>query len=300
VAKAKPELAAAQKAVQQLDKAAIVEIKNFSKPPGGVVFVMECIAILLGEKTDWASIKLFLGNVNGFMDSLLNYDVTKTSDKVWKKAREKYITKEQFEPAKVKSVSSAAASLATWATACSRYAAVEKRVAPKRAKLAEVKAICAEATKELNEKQAAVAEIVEKVAKLEADCQQMQDEKAELESSMETSTLRMGRAEKLVVLLADEGIRWKESVTIINDEIHKLVGNVFLSCACISYYGAFTGQYRQQLVDEWVEGCLEKEIPTSDDFSLIKVLGDPVIIRNWGISGLPNDSVSSENGILTT
>jgi hypothetical protein len=34
---------------------------------------------------------------------------------------------------------------------------------------------------------------------------------------------------------------------------------------------------------------LEKKIPTSEDFSLIKVMGDPVVIRNWGIASLPSD-----------
>lgn len=58
---------------------------------------------------------------------------------------------------------------------------------------------------------------------------------------MQISKDRMRRAEKLVVLLADEGVRWKETVEIISDQIIKLVGNVFLSCACISYFGAFTG-----------------------------------------------------------
>lgn len=56
---------------------------------------------------------------------------------------------------------------------------------------------------------------------------------------------RMGRAEKLVILLADEGVRWAETVATQEIEIAKLVGNVFLSCACISYFGAFTGVYRK-------------------------------------------------------
>lgn len=29
-------------------------------------------------------------------------------------------------------------------------------------------------------------------------------------------------------------------------------------------------------------------------------MGDQVVIRNWGICGLPSDQVSVENGILTT
>ena len=128
----------------------------------------------------------------------------------------------------------------------------------------------------------------------------MQDEKKELEDNMSTSNLRMGRAEKLVVLLKDEGIRWKETVEVIGEQIVKLVGNVFLSCACISYFGAFTGKYRDILVKQWVEGCLEREIPTDEDFNLVSIMGDPVVIGNWNIAGLPNDKVSSENGILTT
>lgn len=61
---------------------------------------------------------------------------------------------------------------------------------------------------------------------------------------MDRCEKRMGRAEKLVVLLADEGVRWKETVEKLTDEIEKLVGNVFLSAAGISYAGPFTGVYR--------------------------------------------------------
>jgi dynein heavy chain len=75
---------------------------------------------------------------------------------------------------------------------------------------------------------------------------------------------------------------------------------VFLSCACISYFGAFTGIYRQALVRGWIEKCLLKGIPTSEDFSIIKIMGDPVFIRGWNIASLPTDQVSTENGILAT
>jgi dynein heavy chain len=43
------------------------------------------------------------------------------------------------------------------------------------------------------------------------------------------------------------------------------------------------------LVEQWVAGCVEKEIPTSEKFSLVEVMGDPVIIRNWNIAALPSD-----------
>ena len=43
-----------------------------------------------------------MGNVSEFMNRLLNYDVEKTSEKVWKKARDGYITKPEFEPSLVR------------------------------------------------------------------------------------------------------------------------------------------------------------------------------------------------------
>ena len=53
-----------------------------------------------------------------------------------------------------------------------------------------------------------------------------------------------------------------------------------------------------QMTAKWVESCREQGIPSSNDFSLLKALGDPIKIREWGIAGLPNDSFSIENGII--
>ena len=118
---AEPELKAAAKAVQDLDKNSIVEIKSFTTPPEQVKFVMECVMILLGKKTDWPTVKQTLSDVNGFMSLLMNYNVEKTSEKVWKKARDGYISKPQFEPAAVKKVSLAASALCIWSVASSKY-----------------------------------------------------------------------------------------------------------------------------------------------------------------------------------
>jgi dynein heavy chain len=152
----------------------------------------------------------------------------------------------------------------------------------------------------LNVKLATVKAVKDKVAKLEAECKMMQDEKDGLEAEMDRCEKRMSRAERLVVLLEDEGVRWKETVEILNDDIEKLIGNVFLSCASISYIGGFTGSYRQEMVSGWITQCKEREIPTSSEFSVIKIMGDPVQIRGWNIAGLPTDNVSIENGIMAT
>jgi len=66
----------------------------------------------------------------------------------------------------------------------------------------------------------------------------------------------------------------------------------------IAYLGAFTSLFRTELADLWVSICKEKAIPNSGKFSLERVLGNAVTIRNWGLFGLPNDAFSVENAII--
>lgn len=44
----------------------------------------------------------------------------------------------------------------------------------------------------------------------------------------------------------------------------------------------------------------EKDVPTSENYSLVRTMGDPMILREWVMQGLPSDSVSQENSIFTT
>lgn len=66
----------------------------------------------------------------------------------------------------------------------------------------------------------------------------------------------------------------------------------------IGYLGAFTGSFREKLLDDWMLICLEKEIPSQINFKLSKILGDPIKIRTWNIEGLPSDDFSIENAII--
>jgi dynein heavy chain len=83
-------------------------------------------------------------------------------------------------------------------------------------------------------------------------------------------------------------------------DLVNLIGNIILAAGYISYVGTFTAKYRDSLLKEWMNFCKEKKIPFSPDFSVERVLGDPVLIRDWNINGLPADNLSVENGIIVT
>jgi len=57
---------------------------------------MKAIMILLGQKTDWKEIKLYIGDVNSFLDKLKNFDVESVKDRTWDKVRKDYINKPDF------------------------------------------------------------------------------------------------------------------------------------------------------------------------------------------------------------
>ena len=98
--------------------------------------------------------------------------------------------------------------------------------------------------------------------------------------------------------MGGEKTRWKAESERLEVVYENLTGDVLISSGMIAYLGAFTSLYRGDLAEQWVRLCEGKSIPNSGKFSLERVLGNPVQIRNWGLFGLPNDAFSIENAII--
>lgn len=87
---------------------------------------MEAVCVLLNEKTDWASIKLVMMDMN-FLDKLKGYDKTNISENILKKLRT-YTNKPEFDPVVVGQKNLASKSLCMWCKAIDNYAKVAKEV----------------------------------------------------------------------------------------------------------------------------------------------------------------------------
>ncbi len=69
----------------------------------------------------------------------------------------------------------------------------------------------------------------------------------------------MDAATKLIKSLAGEKVRWGDDRTKLVVEKKKLVGDVALACAFISYCGPFNQEFRKKLQDEkFYKDCLSK------------------------------------------
>ena len=71
-----------------------------------------------------------------------------------------------------------------------------------------------------------------------------------------------------------------------------------VSAGVVAYLGAFTMQFRSKQIEEWVDQLIGYGIVTTKNFQLTNILGEPVVIRQWNIYGLPTDNYSVENAII--
>jgi dynein heavy chain len=293
-----PALQAAYKSLDALEKKDIAEMKAFSKPPELVMIVMEAVCILFKVKPDWENSKKLLSDPQ-FLRKMTDFDKDNVPDSVTKKLK-KYIEMPTFNPDAVEKVSKAAKSLCMWGVAINLYSRVFREVQPKKKRLEEAQQTLEVTRAKLMEKAMALAEVESQLDKLKQQYEESISSKKQLSEKIEESTRRLQRASKLTLALADEQVRWTSSVSVFDEQINALVGNIFLSAACVAYYGAFTASYRQELRKTWIQKCMQLNIPVSPLFSLVDTLGEPVVIRDWNIQGLPADDLSTENGILVT
>uniref|UniRef100_A0A8C3K8B9 Dynein axonemal heavy chain 1 n=1 Tax=Calidris pygmaea TaxID=425635 RepID=A0A8C3K8B9_9CHAR len=312
LAEALPALDAALASLRNLNKNDVTEVRAMQRPPVGVKMVIEAVCIMkgvkpkkvpgekLGSKVDdyWEPGRGLLQDPGKFLDSLFKYDKDNIADSVIK-AIQPYIDSEEFQPAAIAKVSKACTSICQWVRAMHKYHFVAKVVEPKRK-------AWREAEEDLRATQQVLEEAKERLREVEGGIAMLQDKyktciakKEELEMKCEQCQQRLGRADTLINSLADEKVRWQDTVESLDYKINNITGDVLVAAGFVAYLGPFTGQYRVALCNEWLRELSENNIPHTEEPNLISTLGDPVEIRSWQIAGLPNDTLSVENGVIT-
>lgn len=313
LAEAIPLLEDAMKALDTLKPSDITEVKAMKTPPSGVVLVMSAVCQMMGVKSErikdpndptkkiedyWGPAKKFLLGDPKFLQRLKDYDKDNISEKVIAILREKYVNNPDFEPAKIKQASVAAFGLCKWVRAMESYDKVAKVVAPKKAKLKETEATLAETMDKLNQKKAELQTVIDDLTALETNLEAAKEKKSKLEFDVDLCEKKLVRAKQLIDGLGGEKARWTQNVADLKDEYVLLTGNVLVSAGVIAYLGAFTADYRDDVVGRWTTMCREKKIPSKDDPTLFSTLGDPVTVRSWNVNGLPTDDFSVDNAII--
>jgi dynein heavy chain len=312
--KALPMLDKAVESLKELNKQHIDEIRNFKSPPANVVLTMEATCIMLkhvlkfkvAQKTEgmskvpdyWATASQnFLKKPQALLETLQTYDKDNIPEKVIKDVS-KYISNENFDPAVVAKSSIACKAICMWVHAMNSYHGVAKTVAPKRAMLKEAEAELSVVEAELNVTRSELKGVMDKLDALNSNYQAAVDKSQALQDEVVMCKLKLERANTLIGGLGGEATRWTAQVGELSGQYDCIVGDVLVSCGAIAYLGAFTSEYRQKLVNGWRDKLVELNIQHTPGCDVRQTLADPVKIQAWNISGLPTDSVSTENGII--
>jgi len=293
-----PALEKAMIEVDKLDKGSISEVKAYASPPAAVEMVLNAVMIMFQMKPDWATAKKKISEPN-FLSQIKNFDKDNVPAKVTSKIKS-YTNREDFTPEFVRSKSGAAAALCIWVLAIELYSNVAREVQPKRDKLKNAMDKLAVAQASLKSAQEELAIVVAKVEELNDKYTTSVNEKNALRQEAENLENKLDRADKLVSGLSGERVRWEASIGTFDKLMYNLVGDALVAAAFLSYAGPFDTVYRDSLVKGWLLTTKENEVPYSPSFDFANFLAKPTDVRNWNMAGLPADSFSVENGVITT
>ena len=177
-----PALDAAVQALKQLTRDQIVEVKNFQRPPGGVLLTMKAVCIMFGVKPNmvddpnkfgakipdyWEPAKKnLLSDPTKFLNDLVKFDKDSIAEKTINSV--KVVTElEEFRPEVMQKASIAATSMCKWVLAMEKYYRVSVSVEPKRKALEQAKTDLEITMAKLAEAQKVLQEVTDRVADLE-------------------------------------------------------------------------------------------------------------------------------------
>ncbi|XP_076363131.1 dynein heavy chain at 89D isoform X2 [Tachypleus tridentatus] len=300
LAEALPVLEAARVALEDLDKSDVTEIRSFATPPKPVQIVSECIVILRGIKeVSWKSAKGMMSEAN-FLRSLMDMDVDCISAAQVTTVK-KQLKAMEMSVDEMKSISRAGAGLLKFVEAVMGYCAINKEIKPKREKVAKLEKNYHHAKRDLEKVNKEVRKIEKELKTLNDKYEAAVSEKQALQEETVVMGRRLTAADKLISGLASEDLRWKKELSDLEERKIQLLGDCLVSAAFLSYVGAFSWEFRNQMVyNDWKKDIQDRGIPLSYPFLLESLLTDDVEISRWTSEGLPPDELSVQNGILTT
>ena len=188
-----------------------------------------------------------------------------------------------------------------WMVQIEKFSYLTKNIKPKRLALKRQEDKLNVATAKLNKAEAQLHEITVKCQELDSNFKKNNDEKIELEEQARKQKKSIDQANRLINSLTDERDRWNKGANELAYKKKRLIGNVGLATAFISYCGPFNAEFRDLIArDELIEALKRANIPYSKNIynDLTAFLVDEATIGQWNLDGLPKDNLSIQNGIM--
>ncbi|KAL0236998.1 hypothetical protein PCE1_000395 [Barthelona sp. PCE] len=304
--KALPAIAAAEAALDTLNKDNLVELRSMGSPPELVEKVMQAVFILLSPKSgiprdlSWKTVKAFMGPVMKFLDSLKNYDKENIPQDRYTVIKQRYLSDPNFIADVVRRSSVAAAGICDWVCNIIAFYDIHCDVEPKRLALAEATEQLEAARSKLQKTNDHVQRLTNKLGNLKRKFEEATKAKQDVIDEARSTEARLNLANRLVNGLGGEKVRWAQGIGELKKQENTLIGDIILSSAFVSYLGPFNRYYRDHLIQEkWLPKLKQLKIPISaSGENPLNMMTNDATIAKWNNQGLPNDSVSIENAAI--
>ena len=287
-------------------------IQSLKVPSANIVLVLEFCCHMFGHKPKKQHLGksmndthgffelsrlTLLGNPNQFLKDMIAYDKDNIDEKIVRKVNS-MLSSPTFSMADIAVASGALTGIMKWVQAMMKYHDLLKIVNPKRAKVAEMNEKLAIVRARLDEKRKKLREVEEMMAELQAQYEEKLENERQLVAKIDDSNKKLVRAGKIIGGLAEEKVRWTDTVARLESEGSLLVGDCLVAAGMIAYSGPFTAKYRADLEEEWYQKIKQLGIKVSEGVSMKKIMEDPVTIKTWTMASLPSDNLSIENAII--
>jgi dynein heavy chain len=201
----------------------------------------------------------------------------------------------------ITTISIAGAGLLRWVIAMMNYYGILKIVAPKRNAVAAAEKMLNTAQNELERIQAEVENLSAQLGHLNKQFETNTAEQIELKTNADLMEKRLDAASRLIAGLGSEHERWSRELQELAVARVKLLGDCLVASSFLSYCGAFTIEFRNELINQtWHTDLVTRGVPVTNPFKLENLLTSEVEISKWNSEGLPSNDLSIQNGILTT
>ena len=105
-----------------------------------------------------------------------------------------------------------------------------------------------------------------------------------LEEKANKTKKKINTARTLITSLSDEKDRWGIGASEIGEQKRRLVGNISLATAFISYCGPFNSEFRNLLSVEYFTNDMRKKgIPVTPGLELTSFLVDEATVGEWNL-----------------
>ena len=110
------------------------------------------------------------------------------------------------------------------------------------------------------------------------------NDKRELEEETAIMERRLIAADKLITGLGSEKTRWGEDLTQLEGQRVRLLGDCMLASSFLSYEGAFSYDFRDEMLEVFKSDILSRSIPLSQPYKLEQLLTNDVEISRYGMT----------------